>query len=313
MRSALPVVALLATLAGCAPDLPDDADADGRDDRFLAGGKADGAGLTPEEIAGVLAVANTASRVELDVDARLDARAARHLVAHRDGPDGLPGTADDDPFDDLAELDAVPWVGPVALARLLDHAYARGLVPEPGAAPCLIVSEYLEGQGNNNKALELFNCGDAPVALDGAGVCLVRDADTTCSRTQMLAGTLAPGAVRTLCRTRGGTFNDPMPTIRDRCQVEAPGVMTFSGNDRLVVFRDADGSRSFGPGDTVLDALGWIARPPSTELWADVVLRRCRPTPFDGASFFPYLSYYTRHARHDHADYGLPPTATACP
>lgn len=46
-----------------------------------------------------------------------------------DGPDGRFGTTDDDRFETLAEVDAVPWVGDAALARLVDFARAGGWVP----------------------------------------------------------------------------------------------------------------------------------------------------------------------------------------
>lgn len=45
--------------------------------------------------------------------------AAQSLVAHRDGPDGVLGTADDDVIEDLNELDSIAHVGPMALDRLV--------------------------------------------------------------------------------------------------------------------------------------------------------------------------------------------------
>ncbi|MEE2780416.1 MAG: phospholipase D-like domain-containing protein, partial [Myxococcota bacterium] len=47
------------------------------------------------------------------------ALAARNIIVHRDGPDGIVGTVDDDLFDDLTELDQVPYVGPQALEQLV--------------------------------------------------------------------------------------------------------------------------------------------------------------------------------------------------
>lgn len=84
---------------------------------------------TPEADA-VLALLNAATTtVEvLDIDARLDVRAARNLIARRNGPDGVFGTADDRPFSTIAEVDAVKYVGPKALARLLQHADEQGLI-----------------------------------------------------------------------------------------------------------------------------------------------------------------------------------------
>ena len=84
---------------------------------------------TPQAL-GMLALVNdaTATVTLLDVDVALDSRAASGIVAHRDGPDGKYGTADDDRFDTIAELDAVYYVGDSALTAILDYASAHGFV-----------------------------------------------------------------------------------------------------------------------------------------------------------------------------------------
>lgn len=112
----------LALLFACASD---PADVEARDATALA--LVDG---TPEAL-GVLAMLDDATTTVdvLDVDARLDARAARNLVAHRDGPDGRRGTLDDDRFDDVAEVDAVAYVGDATLQLLVDFARAGGWIP----------------------------------------------------------------------------------------------------------------------------------------------------------------------------------------
>ncbi|MEO0606146.1 MAG: hypothetical protein AAF211_32250, partial [Myxococcota bacterium] len=76
---------------------------------------------TPEAD-GVLAMLNAASTTfeTLDVDAALDRRAAANLIARRDGPRGA--------FRTLDEVDAVRWVGPAGLRRLLDYARDNGWV-----------------------------------------------------------------------------------------------------------------------------------------------------------------------------------------
>jgi hypothetical protein len=98
---------------------------------------------------GVLALLNDAGTTVtlLDVDAELDVRAARNLVAHRDGPDAQPATSDDDrfetvaevgldvraaaglveqrPFPTLEEVALVPYVGPAALQDLVDYGLAH--------------------------------------------------------------------------------------------------------------------------------------------------------------------------------------------
>jgi hypothetical protein len=83
------------------------------------------------EAFGVLALLNDPATgvVELDVDAALDRRAALNLIRHRDGADAAPGTADDDRFGSIAEVDGVSFVGDAALRALLAYARAEGWVP----------------------------------------------------------------------------------------------------------------------------------------------------------------------------------------
>jgi hypothetical protein len=66
------------------------------------------------------------SEAELDNDAGLSARVAAAIVKHRDGADREFGTPDDDLFDTLAELDAVPYLGPSAMSALLAYAKRTG-------------------------------------------------------------------------------------------------------------------------------------------------------------------------------------------
>jgi hypothetical protein len=113
----------------------DDAE-DGRDDSFLAGdGKADTGSIvegSPEALA-VLQVANEHGAEEMH-DHGVPKRAAQNIVAVRLGDDGIAGTSDDVTFATLAQLDAVPYVGPHAFARLL--AYANELAsPMPTNTP----------------------------------------------------------------------------------------------------------------------------------------------------------------------------------
>ena len=86
---------------------------------------------TPEAV-GVLAFVNdeaTSFRM-LDIDAKLDRRAARGIIHHRNGPDGVYGTWDDAPFKSIEEVDAIKWVGRASIARLIEHATLEGWVPE---------------------------------------------------------------------------------------------------------------------------------------------------------------------------------------
>ena len=70
----------------------------------------------------------TTSLTILDIDAGLTVTAAKHLIDHRDGTDGVFGTADDDLYDSVEEVDDVKYVGDSALALL--YAYAETWTPE---------------------------------------------------------------------------------------------------------------------------------------------------------------------------------------
>ena len=71
----------------------------------------------------------------LDKTVGLDRRAAGNIVAHRDGGDRLWGSTDDDVYNTVDELDAVRFVGPRSLDRMVEYAARNGWVP--GAADVL--------------------------------------------------------------------------------------------------------------------------------------------------------------------------------
>lgn len=106
---ARPLFVLFCTLATAACALDEEAQEDERDDAFPTGDKADGSGLTDDEALAVLRLVNNASLRDLDVDVGLTSTAARNIVTRRDGGEV---------FESLAELDAVPYIGPAALERL---------------------------------------------------------------------------------------------------------------------------------------------------------------------------------------------------
>lgn len=114
MRNASLLALTLAIMTGC---VADDA-TDGIDDQGFGGGKADGDELTACEQDAIITYLNEGPSAEALEDAGVHARAAAELVKHRDGADGRFGTADDDRFDDVAEVDAVPYVGPAAVKQL---------------------------------------------------------------------------------------------------------------------------------------------------------------------------------------------------
>jgi hypothetical protein len=76
--------------------------------------------VTPNGEKSVIAFINSpqATFEVLDVKVALDKRAAGNIIKHRDGPDELFGTSDDNPFDSIEALDAIPYVGRSALEKL---------------------------------------------------------------------------------------------------------------------------------------------------------------------------------------------------
>ncbi len=90
------------------------------------------------EALGVLRVANSATVDELERVAKLEARAADNIGAYRLGDDREPATMDDEQFESLAELDAVPYVDGRAFRALLAYAQDRGFVVEGKVFPAKI-------------------------------------------------------------------------------------------------------------------------------------------------------------------------------
>ncbi len=131
MRHLLPLAAftLACSLTACSPAASDAED--GADDPAISDdGKADGVPMTDAEMAGILKVANTLDKTGLRNEVHTSSRVATNITKHRAGADTKLGTADDDNFDTLTELDAVPYVGSNVFAALLDYARAKGYVHE---------------------------------------------------------------------------------------------------------------------------------------------------------------------------------------
>lgn len=123
-------LSLALAAAGCGAPSPEDEaapvqpadDAESQDDVELAGDTAEA--LTVLEF---LNDAGTTFEM-LDEAAGLDSRAAENLIAHRDGQDLVAGTADDDLFESLDEVDAISFVGPVTVEKLSQYVTAQGWV-----------------------------------------------------------------------------------------------------------------------------------------------------------------------------------------
>ncbi len=137
---------LLLALGACAADMDTAVDPIDGDGSALV--------VTAPELAGVLEVANESSFEVLDVDVRLDRRAARNIVDQRG-----------DGFTTMEALDAVPYVGEVALTRLLEYAYAQDLVDET-----IIVHHIPEGSLEAIGVLRVANELDFVTLDDAVGL-----------------------------------------------------------------------------------------------------------------------------------------------
>ena len=158
MRHVPTVIGILTTLLVTAPACTDEVEIeDGENDAF-PNGKADG-GLdegSPEAL-GVLALVNDASSTasSLKSGAHVTARVAGNIVKHRDGADGTFGTADDDKFDTLAELDKIPYVGSATLDALVEYARTKGFI-STGAKIDVIFSPQTADKSHNARIAQMI-------------------------------------------------------------------------------------------------------------------------------------------------------------
>ncbi len=149
---------------------------DGENDGFPSG-KADG-GIDEgsAEALGVLALVNdgTLTAAKLKTAAGITTRVSNNIVKHRNGADGSVGTTDDDPYDTLAELDAIPYVGPATLNALLEAARDRGLVggaskievlfsPQPAEATHMVKVASLIRGATKTVDIAMYSYSDAKI------------------------------------------------------------------------------------------------------------------------------------------------------
>lgn len=144
-------------------------------------------------------------------------------------------------------------------------ALAVGLALSGQAQAQLLITEYLEGSGNN-KAVELSNLGGETLALDQYRLALYANGRTLAAgptNSLALQGTLAPGASLVLAHPSA------LPATLSKANLTS-GNLVFNGDDGLVLYR----------GDEIVDSLGQIGVDPGTA-WAsgavstlDMTLRR---------------------------------------
>lgn len=133
--------------------------------------------------------------------------------------------------------------------------------PIDAGTPILFFSEYVEGS-SLNKALEITNVGDAPIALSRCALQRFSNGDAVPTVTIGLTGTLAVGDVHVIC-------NGSLEGAATRCD-ELSGAINHNGDDAYALVCDG----------VTHDTFGQIGFDPGTE-WTggglstfDYVLRR---------------------------------------
>ncbi|WP_228266404.1 ExeM/NucH family extracellular endonuclease [Ornithinimicrobium ciconiae] len=142
----------------------------------------------------------------------------------------------------------------VAIAGALAPGAATAITPQvppvpaapaPAAADSLIISEYVEGT-SNNKALEIYNTGDASVDLSGYQIQGFQNGNTTVGFTLTLEGTLAPGGTYVVAHTLAAQAVLDVADLKYNLQ--------HNGDD-VVVLGTTEGE--------VLDSIGQIGNRPT--------------------------------------------------
>ena len=172
--------------------------------------------------------------------------------------------------------------------------------------PCVRFSEYIEGSANN-KAFELENCGTSDLDLTDIKVCVVANSGQNCGSTETLSGTLAMGDVLAFCHSQLSS------SVADLSKCDYTSTATnFNGDDRLLVFQDADGDGQPNSSTDVIDAFGETTSQPSGKPWEDVSLRRCNNARYDGVGMFDISTYRDTGLLDDFSNLGEPTPQGFC-
>ncbi len=133
---------------------------------------------------------------------------------------------------------------------------------DAGPDPILIISEVVEGSGNN-KAVEVSNIGGGTADLSGCVLLLYVNAGTSTLRMTPLTGSLGPNASFVACNSTGDI---PAPL----CDISG-GQISHNGNDAYVLQCDGVTLDSFGANDLNDPGEAWTGGGVSTK---DRTLRR---------------------------------------
>ncbi|GAB3023657.1 ExeM/NucH family extracellular endonuclease [Bowmanella dokdonensis] len=128
--------------------------------------------------------------------------------------------------------------------------------PVPGEAG-LIFSEYVEGDGGNNKAIELFNATGTSLDLSGYQVLLYSNGATSTTNSLDLQGTLASGGVYVIANSGS---NAEILAVTDTTS----SVTFFNGNDVLELRKNGllvDSIGQVGNGSNFAANVTWVRKP----------------------------------------------------
>lgn len=115
------------------------------------------------------------------------------------------------------------------------------------ASADLLISEYVEGSGNN-KALEFYNAGEQAISLDGYRVDFYFNGSTSSGRSIGLVGEIAPGGVHVLAHESGD------PALQATANQRGGGSW-YNGDDAIVLR---------GPSGEILDSIGQLGVDPGS-------------------------------------------------
>ncbi|RCX12196.1 lamin tail-like protein [Anaerobacterium chartisolvens] len=133
--------------------------------------------------------------------------------------------------------------------------------PPPSTGEGLIISQYIEGSGNN-KAIELYNGTQSSVNLSEYSLVQYNNGSSSVTYTLSLSGTLASGAKYVIVNSSASS------TLLSKANLTtSSSVMTFNGNDVIALRRNGSN----------IDIIGQIGYNPGTE-WGSGLTSTCDNT-----------------------------------
>lgn len=123
----------------------------------------------------------------------------------------------------------------------------------------IVISEYIEG--TTNRAIELYNASNSVVDMANYSLHLYQDGATVPSYSYQLSGLLGIGKTYVLGANLGGSTNTAIQAAASSSGVllADPSVLSFSGNDALVLKKGTD----------VIDSIGKVGENPQNGYWGN--------------------------------------------